>query len=48
MAEQEGVTGHNLLDDPLLNEGSAFRESNGAALICSVCCLITAQQSKSN
>ena len=27
MSEQEGLTGHNLLDDPLLNEGSAFRES---------------------
>src|SRR6185436_748975 len=26
MAEQEGLTGHNLLDDPLLNEGSAFPE----------------------
>ena len=27
MAEQEGLTGHHLLNDPLLNEGSAFRES---------------------
>jgi malate dehydrogenase (oxaloacetate-decarboxylating) len=27
VAEQVALTGHNLLDDPLLNEGSAFRES---------------------
>ena len=28
MAKQEGLTGHNLLDDPLFNEGSAFPEAD--------------------
>ena len=28
MAEQLGLTGYNLLDDPLLNEGSAFSEAD--------------------
>ena len=28
VAEQGGLTGHNLLDDPMLNEGSAFPEAD--------------------
>lgn len=28
MAEESGLSGHNLLDDPLMNEGSAFTEAD--------------------
>ena len=47
-AEQSGLKGHQLLEHPLMNEGSAFTEAIGESLACSGCCPITLRLSKNN